>query len=371
MRILYWTDSWLPLIGGIEVLGAQFVREIRGRGFEPLVVTSHCERELPDHEEWGGVSIRRYRFQEAFQLRRLDLFARIRNSIHELKRSWRPQIVHLHFPGPSGMFHLHTLDACVAPLLLDMQTHVPDWDTGPNTLSGKLLRQSGWVAANSEATLRLARAACGEIETRSSVIYNGVVAGSAPPSPLAFDPPVIACIARLVPKKGVDILLRAMPVIRKRIPNARLLIAGDGPCRADLERLAESLGLTPRVEFRGWIAPERVPDFLNEAAIVVVPSRTVEPFGIVAIEAMHMARPVVASRQGGLAEVVVDGETGFLVDSPDPAQFAERILALADDFKLASQMGVAGRARAENDFSLNRCVDNYVRLYRKLAGQVP
>jgi hypothetical protein len=53
MRILYWTDSWLPSIGGIEVLGAQFVRELRGRGFEPLVVTSHCGRELPDHEEWG------------------------------------------------------------------------------------------------------------------------------------------------------------------------------------------------------------------------------------------------------------------------------------------------------------------------------
>jgi glycogen synthase len=366
MRILYWADSWLPLIGGIEVLGAQFVREIRGRGFEPLVVTSHSERELPDREERDGVSIRRFRFQEAFQLKRLDLFARIRNSIHELKRSWQPEIVHLHFPGPSGMFHLHTLDASVAPLLLAMHTHVPDWDAGPNTLAGKLLRRSRWVTANSGATLRLARAACGEIETRSSVIYNGLVAASAPPSPLAFDPPVIACIARLVPKKGIDILLRAMPAI----PNARLLIAGDGPCRADLERLAESLGLTPRVEFRGWIAPGRVPDFLNEAAIVVVPSRTVEPFGNVAVEAMQMARPVVASRQGGLAEVVVDGETGFLVDSPDPAQFAERILALADDVQLAAKMGAAGRARAEENFSLNRCVDDYVRLYRQLAGQI-
>jgi len=371
MRILYWTDSWLPSIGGIEVLGAQFVRELRGRGFEPLVVTSHCGREMPDHEEWGGVSVRRFRFQEAFQFKRLDLFARIRNSIHELKRSWQPEIVHLHFPGPSGMFHLQTLEACVAPLLLAVHTHVPDWDAGPNTLSGKLLRLSGWVTANSGATLRLARAACGEIEARSSVIYNGLVAGSAPPSPLAFDPPVIACIARLVPKKGIDILLRAMPAIQTRIPNARLLIAGDGPCRADLERLAEFLGLTPRVEFRGWIAPERVPDFLNEAAIVVVPSRTVEPFGNVAVEAMQMARPVVASRQGGLAEIVLDGETGFLVDSPDPAQFAERILALADDVKLASEMGAAGRARAGKDFSLNRCVDNYVRLYRRLAGQTP
>lgn len=370
MRILYWTDSWWPSIGGIEVLGGQFVREIRRRGFELLVVTSHGDQELPDQDERDGICVHRFRFQEALQSRRLDLFAKIRQSIRESKRAWQPDLIHMHFPAPSGIFHLRTIEASSAPLLLAMHTHVPDWDAGPDTLSGKLLRQCAWMTANSAATLALARAACGEIDTRSSIIYNGLLAVCVAPLPLRFDPPVIAFMGRLVSKKGVDILLRAMALVRKEIPDARLLIAGDGPCRAELERLADDLALTPHIEFRGWVAPEKAPDFLNQAAIAVVPSRTMEPFGNVAVEAMLMARPVIASRQGGLAEIVVDGETGFLVDSGDPAALAERILELAADAALASRMGAAGKIRATEEFSLERCADEYIRLYGQIAGRI-
>lgn len=370
MRVLYWADSWWPAVGGIEVLGAQCVRELQRRGFEPLVVTSQCGLELPNEEERDGIRIRRFPFQEALQSGRLDLFAKTRKRIQELKRSWQPEIIHFHFPAPSGIFHMQTSNASAAPLLLAMHTHVPDWKPGPDTLSGKLLRRSTWLTANSAATLGLARSACPEITPHSCVIYNGLLEPALPPAPLPSDPPAVACIGRLVHKKAMDVAIRAMPAVRKKIPGARLLIAGDGPERNDLEHLSNNMGLRDCIEFRGWIAPDKVPAFLNESTIVAIPSRSMEPFGNVAVEAMQMARPVVATNQGGLTEVVVDGETGFLVDPDDPAAIAERIATLAGNMTLASRMGATGQERARLRFSLDRCVEEYISLYRKLAAQI-
>ena len=352
------------------MLGAQFVCELARRGFEPLVLTSHCGLHLPDEEERGGVRVLRLPFAEAFETRRLDFFAGIRRRIQELKRAWRPEIIHLHFPAPSGIFHLQTRDASAAPLLLAMHTHVPHWDTGTDTLSGKLLRESAWVTANSDATLNLARTAYAEIGSRSSVIYNGFREPPLPPAPLSFDPPIAACIARLVHKKGVDVAIRAMRALHEKRADVRLIIAGDGPEKTNLERLTNDLGLHSCVELRGWIAPEKLHAFLNESTIVVIPSRRMEPFGNVAVEAMQMGRPVVATRQGGLAEVIVEGETGFLVAPDDPAAIADRIDTLARDPALALRMGTAGQRRARSYFSLDQCVDKYIHLYKSLAGKL-
>jgi glycosyltransferase involved in cell wall biosynthesis len=368
MRLLYWSDCWSPLIGGIEVLGEQCLRELQLRGFEPLVVTSHWDRELPDEEERDGIKVHRLPFNEALQGRRLDLFASALKRVQHLRRSWQPDIVHLHFPSPSGLFHLRTSEASSVPLVLAMHTYVPEWDTGADTLSSKLLRQSAWLTANSSATLDVVRAAYHEIADRSSIVYNGLRQPALPPAPLCFDPPVVACIGRLVFNKGIDVAVRAMSSVRKGIPGARLSIAGDGPARPELERLANTLGLSACVNFRGWVAPEKVAAFLNESTLVAVPSRSMEPFGNVALEAMQMARPVVASNQGGLPEVVVDGETGYIIGPDDPEALADRIVKLAGDPVLAARMGAAGQERARLHFNLERYVENYVSLYRRLAG---
>lgn len=367
MRILYWADSWWPAIGGIEVLGGQCVRRLRNEGFEVLVVTAHWDDSRPDVEEHEGVEIHRFRFPEALQGRRLDLFARTVQDVRRLKRAWQPDILHLHFPSPSGIFHLRTADACSARLLLAMHTHVPDWKTGAETLSRRLLLQSDWVTANSAATMELARAADGGISGRSSVIHNGLADPAVPPTRLDMHPPVVACAGRLVFKKGIDALVAAMVRVREAVPAVRLLVAGDGPERARLERQAGDLGLDGCVEFRGWVEPNTMSAFLNEATLLAVPSRSMEPFGNVAVEAMQMGRPVVATRLGGLAEVVADGETGFVVDPDDPAAMARRIVALLSDPATAERMGEAGRARAQRLFGIDRYVRDYARLYRDLA----
>jgi glycogen(starch) synthase len=108
---------------------------------------------------------------------------------------------------------------------------------------------------------------------------------------------------------------------------------------------------------------------MNSATLALVPSRWREAFGLVALQAMQMARPVVASDMGGLPEVVAHGETGLVVPKEDPAAVAQAVVQLLENRRLAEEMGAAGRRRAEKLFSFDRYVQEYESLYRKLVGQ--
>jgi glycogen(starch) synthase len=187
------------------------------------------------------------------------------------------------------------------------------------------------------------------------------------PTPRPVVPAALFAYGRLVADKGFDVALRAFAIVRQRHPKACMTIAGDGPARADLERLAAMLGLTACVGFVGVVPPDAVPKLLNEATVVIVPSRWDEPFGLVALEAALMERPVVATRVGGLVEAVEDEVTGLLVSKDDPDALAAAVLALLDDAPRADAMGQAGRARARDLFAWDRCVAAYDQLYKTVA----
>jgi len=160
--------------------------------------------------------------------------------------------------------------------------------------------------------------------------------------------------------------LSALPSVIKRFPQVRLVIAGDGPEHTSLKNQAIHLGLTDAVEFMGWVAPENVHALINTATLVVVPSRK-EGFGLVAVEAAHMARPIVATRVGGLPEVVVHGQTGLLVEEGNAQALADAIIILLAHPEATVQMGQAARNHARERFSWDHCVDAYDKLYRQLT----
>jgi glycogen(starch) synthase len=174
-------------------------------------------------------------------------------------------------------------------------------------------------------------------------------------------------VGRLAAEKGVDVAVDAFAMIFKRFPHARFKIAGDGPARGELEQQVAMLGLTDAVEFTGWIHPEKIPALINKCTLVVVPSRYREPFGLVAVEAAQMGRPVVAARTGGLCETVANQKTGLLFENEDAAALAKEIAFLLNHPDTAVQMGQAGRRRALKIFSLKKFVDTYDKLYLRLA----
>jgi glycogen(starch) synthase len=208
-----------------------------------------------------------------------------------------------------------------------------------------------------------------EISDRSSVIYNGLEMPELAPEPLPFEAPTLLCAGRVVRDKGFDVAVSAFATVRRRFPKARLVIAGDGPARAELEQQAAEMGVREAVDFLGWVPPEKIPALMNSATLALVPSRWREAFGLVALQAMQMARPVVASDVGGLPEVVAHGETGLVVPKEDPEVVAQAVTRLLENPSLAQEMGAAGRRRASLLFGFDRYLEEHEILYRRLLKE--
>jgi glycosyltransferase involved in cell wall biosynthesis len=190
-------------------------------------------------------------------------------------------------------------------------------------------------------------------------IHNGIdVARFAPRERRGDERCVIGCATRLVPGKGVETLMRAF----ERLPHARLRIAGHGPER---ERLAAAA--PDGVEFAGVV--HDMASFWADVDVAVMPSRLPESFGMAALEAMAAGKPVIATRCGGVAELVEDGVNGRLVPIDDEAELVAALRSYLDDPALRRAHGAAGRARAERDFSIESCARAYAGLFAELSGR--
>ncbi|WP_326599457.1 glycosyltransferase family 4 protein [Streptomyces sp. NBC_01803] len=180
------------------------------------------------------------------------------------------------------------------------------------------------------------------------------------------DRPVVVCVSRLVPRKGQDTLIRALPRVLAVEPDTVLLIVGGGPYRADLEKLASRLGVSASVRFTGPVPWDELPAHFGAGDVFAMPCRTrrrgldVEGLGMVYLEASATGLPVVAGDSGGAPDAVLDGETGWVVraaGSTAPEETADRLLALLSDTELRRRMGERGRAWVEERWRWDLLVD--------------
>ncbi len=170
------------------------------------------------------------------------------------------------------------------------------------------------------------------------------------------DRPTIVCVSRLVPRKGQDRLIDALPSVRAAVPDVALLLVGDGPYRADLAERARRIGVADAVVFTGGVPHADLPAHYAAGDVFAMPCRTrrggldVEGLGIVFLEASATGLPVLAGDSGGAPDAVLDGETGYLVDGRDVPAIAERLVTLLQDAPLRARLGAAGRAWVERDW---------------------
>ncbi len=171
------------------------------------------------------------------------------------------------------------------------------------------------------------------------------------------DRPVVVCVSRLMPRKGQDTLIRALPMIQRQVPDAALLIVGGGPYRSRLDALVAETGQTDSVVLTGSVAWEELPRHYAAGDVFAMPCRTrnrgwdVEGLGIVYLEAGAIGLPVIAGDSGGAPDAVLDGQTGYVVDGTDLQQVARRVAMLLDDPGLAHSMGARGRQWVEQQWT--------------------
>jgi glycosyltransferase involved in cell wall biosynthesis len=221
------------------------------------------------------------------------------------------------------------------------------------------LRRIDGFAAPSRFVAELIRADAGRVPIR---VIPHALDGVFTPAPVS-EVWQAAYVGRLSPLKGADVLLEAFGILARTQPKARLVVVGDGPDRARLEERAADLVAAGTVEFRGWLTPPQVAECLRGSALLTVPSTTPEIFGLTALEALGLGRPLVASRIGALPELV-GPDNGLLAAPGDAAALAEALAELLGDAERLARLG-EGSARRAEAFDLDRCLDEYESWYRE------
>src|SRR2546427_241939 len=368
----------------------EMLKRLRAAGHEVEVFTSSYEG-ARDHL-FAGIPVHRFRY----------FFRRWENLTHEetapdrMKRSWlhrmmpacfvlagmvaiwrlcrrrRYEVVHVHWPLPLALFGWAAQRARPARLVTTFYGVELRWvKTALPFLKGFL----AWAARRSDRVVAISSYTADQLRELADVPIEVIPyttslpeVGGTSPAPDGKGP--VLFVGRLVERKGVAHLIEAIARLGSLAP--RLEIVGEGPERPGLEALAGRLEVADRVVFRGKIPPDELQASYARAAVGVFPSvldarRGTEGVGGVLLEAMNHATPVIASRVGGIPDIVEDGVSGLLVPPGDAAALAAAVRRLGDDPALARRLGEAGRRRLREQFSWPAIVQRWLDLYTDLV----
>jgi glycosyltransferase involved in cell wall biosynthesis len=339
---------------------------------------------LPDDLAYGKVAQSKVGFAD--RLVRMQVMARYmwrqHQAILESNKEFSADIVHGHWAIPTGPAIVAGARKLGVPSVITM--HGGDvyvnkaegydfptrWYVRP-VLRWTLTHASALTAISDDCIQHALRA--GASMSHMHLIMNGAdlrrfSPSNAPPGAEApYGPKMVFACRQLFPRKGIRFLIHAVAQLRPRHPQIRLVIAGDGFERPELEALADSLQVRDITTFLGWVSNRDLPQYFRSCAISVIPSLE-EGFGIPAAEAMGCEAPVVATDAGGLPEVVEDGVTGFVVPKGSAEALAAPMDRLLADPALCERMGKAGRQRALARFDWMRAAERFEELYRQLLA---
>ncbi len=292
--------------------------------------------------------------------------------LSKIIRQWRPEIVHAHDPHAVSMAALALSFGAPTPRPKTVASRRVDFHLQSHAFSKWKYRQMDAFIAASNAIKQILISdgiPAGCIE----VVHDGIDVDKIRHRPvvdlhkeywLPHGVPVIVNVGALVGHKGQKYLIDAMPLVLREVPDAHLVIFGEGELRAPLEKQVKQLSLGKRVLLPGF--REDVMSLMKSAALVVMPSVT-EGLGSAVLDAMAMGHAVVGTRAGGIPEAIVHEETGLLVDTADAKALAVAIVRLLKDAGLRKQFGDAGRARVSEHFGVDRLVEGTLEAYRKIA----
>ena len=366
MRILFWCEQFWPEISGVSLFGMSLMDGLKARGHEFAVVTSQGRRSKKARETVNGVPVYRFPFHPALLSRDLKRIAGIIREIRILKQRFNPDVIHINSSEPSLFFQEKTQSSPEIPCRVTVHMSL-SCQYGTNTLFQRVLHKAGHVTAISRSIMEDVRHFVPEAAPRVTLLLNALPEPEVAAEPLNPVRPRLLCLGRLSEEKGFDVALRAVPKVLEKHKGARLIITGEGPEEMNLKALASRLRISGAVEFTGPVPLTEVQQAINRAFLVLVPSRWREPFGLVALQAAQMGRPVIASNTGGLREIVIPGKTGWLFEKGNSAALAQRINQLLDSPRTAMEMGDRAREWSREKFDFHQWIRDYERVFLNLS----
>ena len=291
-------------------------------------------------------------------------------------RQWKPEIVHAHDPHAVSMAALALSFNAPSPCPRLVASRRVDFHLQKHSFSKWKYRQVALFLAAS-AAIRDVLVADGIAPRQIVVVHDGIDVGKIGRLPaedihaqfwLPRGAPVLANVGALVPHKGHKFLIDAMPHVLREVPDAHLVIFGEGELRPMLSRQIKELRLEKHVLLAGF--RDDVLQLLKSADLFVMSSVT-EGLGSTVLDAMAMKLPVVGTHAGGIPEAVVHEKTGLLVPPGHPRELAEAIVRLLNDPALRTRLGAAGLARVTEQFGVARMLHGTLDAYRRAAAMKP
>jgi glycosyltransferase involved in cell wall biosynthesis len=362
LKVIFWAESFLPDIGGVQVFASHllpFMRDCFGIQF--LVVCCNSLERDPV-KEWKDIPVCRFPFHPVLLSRNPTRIGELKRQVAELIEDFKPDLIHINSNQPSLFFLQEHLEK---PCLFS--GHEPVLAKSRNSLLSRTVRSCNYLTTPSHYLMDQFLELVPEMSEKSELVSNGLPPSDIEPSPLPFSPAHFLCLGRLVNQKGYDLAVSAMAELAAMGRRPILTIAGEGPEQQKLVSMAEELGLSMYIHFPGPLRPSEVYPMINEATAVIVPSRWGEAFGLTALEGGLLERPILASRVGGLSEVVVDGRTGYLFEPGDFRPLAKCMLKIIDSKETSDQLGKEGKKRVIEKFTLARSAQAYCALYEKFG----
>ena len=361
LRALMITPDFPPQPGGIQRVAHRLVTGFSGVTSRVLTIDAAGAR------EWDAGQDLDVRRVAAGRVHRLAIVRLDAGAVLHARR-FRPDVVlAMHIvAGPAAAAIRRALSIPVVTYL-----HAKEVAASPR-LARFAIRHSDRIVAVSQHTAALAAAAGADLG-RVTVIPPGVDWHELPTQPRLATPTIVT-VARIEDSyKGHDVMVRALALVRSRVPEARWAIVGDGALRAEIERLAELEGVRDAIRLHGAVSDERRDQLLDRAHVFAMPSRLPpngggEGFGIVYLEAGVHGLPVIAGRVGGALDAVVDGTTGLLVNPADHGAVAQALSRLLTDRRYAARMGAAGSEHARA-FAWPKIAGRVEQLLTETAGR--
>ncbi|HEY8188550.1 MAG TPA: glycosyltransferase family 4 protein [Pyrinomonadaceae bacterium] len=372
MRVVMLSNSFPPQVGGIEAHVTNLAQSLAAQGNQVRVVTARRNKAERIRDTLAGLNVTRVPQLNLPKMLTAQYLAFSTALLIALRARGQADVVHYHtfWPDAFTAFVINKFVPTVYTVHESRFLIMSEQSESRRKLELALRPFQGIIAPSTEL-LNVARQ-LGVSSNRSAYIPNAVDANKFSPNVargtlrelcnIPSDHVLILCPRRLVPKNGVEFLMESLPLIRQRLERISVVIVGDGPERQKLEARACELGLQDSIVFLGSRSNDELPAFYADADIVAIPSLK-EATSIAGLEAMAAARAVVATRVGGLPEIIEDGVTGLLVPPRDPEALAVAITRVLEEPELRRQLGLAARARVEKEFTWEQVASETTRAY--------